>query len=134
LNVRDIFIGDASSRYWFNKGYNLRAIVVTFVSLLPCLPSFAASIAPKKVNLSQPVRNMFYISFVLTWTLAALLYWGSYYVFPEKSLAVNEKTLRFEQWADDLDSNEKELVNVQDIEEGTYAISEDDEKAAEIKG
>jgi NCS1 family nucleobase:cation symporter-1 len=108
INLTDLYVGDSSSRYWFYKGWNPRAVIVTVAALIPCLPSFAASIDPNHLGLSVPAQNMFYISFSFTYVFAGLMYWGSYILFPEKKpLFVKESTLRFEQWADDLDERER---------------------------
>ncbi|WWC68286.1 uncharacterized protein I206_102209 [Kwoniella pini CBS 10737] len=106
ISIKDVYDGSPESRYWFTRGVNLRAAVVTILSLLPCLPSLAWSIAPKKVHISPGAQNLFYISFVMTWALAAAMYYASYLIFPEKNIEIDEKTLRFEEMADELDQQE----------------------------
>ena len=112
LSIADLYTGDPAGRYYFYRGWNLRAVISTALALLPCLPSFAAQIAPNHLGLSVPAQNLFYISFILTYTLAAVLYFVSYLLFPEKKLAVSEKTLRFEEWADENDEIERVAAEV----------------------
>ncbi|WVQ63909.1 uncharacterized protein L199_002065 [Kwoniella botswanensis] len=106
ISVPDLYDGSSTSRYWFWKGINLRAAICTIVALLPCLPSLAWSIAPKSVHIAPGAQNLFYISFVMTWTIAAAMYYVSYLIFPEKNLEVNERKLAFEEMADELDRKE----------------------------
>lgn len=108
LSMEDIFDGTSSSRYWFYRGVNPRAIAVTILSLLPCLPSFAAQIDKKHLGMSLNAQRMFYISFTLTYVIAGVMYFASYLLFPEKTSMANEKTLRFEQLADENDERERE--------------------------
>ncbi|KAJ3570479.1 hypothetical protein NPX13_g5718 [Xylaria arbuscula] len=119
INTRDIFVGNSSSRYWFVRGVNPRAVATVLISLVPCLPSFAAQIAPNHLNMTSTGVNFFYISFTFTWTLAALLYYLSYVVFPEKGEIVVEKSLRREQWADDLEREEMAALILGVMEEAT---------------
>ncbi|WVQ83420.1 hypothetical protein IAT38_005561 [Cryptococcus sp. DSM 104549] len=118
LHVPDLFVGDSSSRYWFHRGWNFRACAVTILALIPCLPSFAASIAPS-LQMAQGAKNMFYISFVMTYTLACVMYYGAYMVWPEKALELPEKNLRFEQMADEADEEEKRVMGTVSMEEGS---------------
>ncbi|WRT69063.1 uncharacterized protein IL334_006046 [Kwoniella shivajii] len=103
ISTPDLYIGSSSSRYWFWKGINLRATICTIVALLPCLPSLAWSIAPTKVHIAPAAQNLFYISFVMTWAIAAGMYYVSYLIFPEKDLALDERKLAFEEMADEID-------------------------------
>ncbi|WWC60687.1 uncharacterized protein I303_103263 [Kwoniella dejecticola CBS 10117] len=106
IMINDLYDGSPSSRYWFSKGLNWRAVIVTVLALLPCLPSLAWSIAPKKVHISPSAQNLFYISFVMTWAIAGAMYYASYIIFPEKNLEIDEKSLAFEDMANELDRQE----------------------------
>lgn len=107
INTVDLFVGNPGSRYWFWKGLNPRACIVTVLALGPCLPSLAWSISPTSVNIPIGAQRMFYISFVVTYAMAAVFYWLSYIIFPEKNLEAPEKSYRFEQWADEIDESER---------------------------
>jgi NCS1 family nucleobase:cation symporter-1 len=106
LKVRDLWVGDSSSRFWFYRGVNYRALFATFVGLVPCLPSFIATLQPN-IGISLGGQRMFYISFTLTYFIGGILYYLSYLVFPEKGLAIKERELKFEQWADEMDEAER---------------------------
>ena len=120
LSLHDLFDGTPSSRYWFTKGVNIRAIASVILALMPCLPSFAAQIAPDNLgfSLSSTAYNFFYISFTFTWVLTAVLYYLSYLIFPEKGERIVERSLKFEQWADDNDEQEKAEALLGVAEEG----------------
>jgi NCS1 family nucleobase:cation symporter-1 len=109
LSLTDLFNGSPASRYWFVHGVNYRAVITVVLALIPCLPSFAAQIAPNGLGFApnSTAYNFFYISFTFTWVFAGVLYYISYLIFPEKGENVVERTLKFEQWADDNDEQEK---------------------------
>ncbi|KAL5536558.1 hypothetical protein ACEPAF_380 [Sanghuangporus sanghuang] len=84
VDVPHLYTGSPSGRYWYYKGWNSRAVVVTVVSLVPCLPSFASTIATHDVSVSTGAEHMFFLSFLLTYIIATVMYYLSYIVFPEK--------------------------------------------------
>ncbi|WWD16896.1 hypothetical protein CI109_101328 [Kwoniella shandongensis] len=129
LIIPDLYIGDSSSRYWYNRGWNPRACTITILALVPCLPSFAASISPS-LPIAQGGKNMFYISFVMTYFLAMTMYVLSYNIWPEKKVRVPEKTLRFERYADENDEEEKRVMGIVTAEEGSE-VEEIDSKPVE---
>jgi NCS1 family nucleobase:cation symporter-1 len=96
----------------------MRAVVVTIVSLVPCIPSFGATIAPDRLGLSLQAQRMFHLSFVMTYAIAAALYAGSYMIWPEKGLIRPERALRFEEMADEFDADEARMLSTVEEEEG----------------
>jgi NCS1 family nucleobase:cation symporter-1 len=106
LVLKDLWRGEPDGRYYYWRGWNMRAVTVTVLSLLPCLPSFAATLDPNRLGMSLEAQRLFYISFTLTYFLAATMYALSYVVFPEKNLHVKERTLKWEQYANELDADE----------------------------
>lgn len=126
LKLPDLFQGNAASRYWYTRGVNYRAVVTVIVSLLPCLPSFAAQIDPNSLGMTSTGISFFYISFVFTYVFACLLYYGSYLVFPEKGEAIVERSLRWEQWADENDEEERAVTTFGLAEEGSGRSNMDD--------
>ena len=126
LRLQDLFNGSASSRYWYSHGVNYRAIVTVIVALLPCLPSFAAQIAPDHLGMSTTAVNFFFISFVFTYAFACLLYYGTYLVFPEKGETIVERSLRWEQWADENDEEENAAMTIGLAEEGSVESNSND--------
>ena len=120
LSLTDLFDGTPTSRYWFTRGVNYRAIGSVILALIPCLPSFAAQIAPNGLGFApdSTAYNFFYISFTFTWVFACVLYYVSYLVFPEKGERVVERSLKFEQWADENDAREEAETLMGIAEEG----------------
>jgi hypothetical protein len=116
--VPDLYNGESSSRYWFVRGWNPRSVVVTILALVPCLPSFAATIAPDHLNLPLGAQRMFYLSFTVTYALAAIMYYVSYLVWPEKAAAKKELGMRFEQQADEDDEEERRAIRLRAAEDG----------------
>jgi nucleobase:cation symporter-1, NCS1 family len=119
LKLVDLFQGNPSSRYWYTGGVNYRAVFTVIIALLPCLPSFAAQIAPNNLGFSTTAIKFFFISFVFTYVFACLLYYCSYLVFPEKGEGFIERSLRFEQWADENDEEERAATTLGLAEEGS---------------
>lgn len=123
LSLPDLFNGTPSSRYWYTRGVNYRAVVSVILALIPCLPSFAAQIAPDGLGLSTTATNLFYISFMFTYALASLIYYVSYLVFPEKGENIVERSLRWEQWADENDEAEMATATLGVAEDGASQSS-----------
>lgn len=118
LVLKDLWRGESDGRYWYWRGVNVRAVTVTVLSLLPCLPAFAATLDPNRLGMSIAGQRLFYISFTLTYFLSAAMYALSYVIFPEKNLAVPERTLKWEQLANELDADEAMAAANLEAEEG----------------
>lgn len=129
LRLLDLFTGNPSSRYWFYSGVNYRAVGTVVVALLPCLPSFAAQIDDKHLGFSATARSFFYISFVFTYSFAAVLYYCSYLVFPERGDNVVERQMGWEQWANENDEEERAAITV-GLAEDEMSDGNDSEKKA----
>ncbi|KAI0477488.1 permease for cytosine/purines, uracil, thiamine, allantoin-domain-containing protein [Xylariaceae sp. FL0804] len=112
LQLPSLFEGSSASRYWYTRGLNYRGVVTVIVALIPCLPSFAAQIAPNSMGMTTLGVNFFYISFLFTYIFACILYYVSYLVFPEKSEIATEKSLQWEQLADENDAEERAATTV----------------------
>lgn len=123
LKLPDLFHGSAASRYWYTRGVNYRTVVTVIVSLLPCLPSFAAQIAPNSLGMSSTGVNFFFVSFMFTYAFACFIYYGSYILFPEKGGTIVERSLGWEQWADENDEEEKAVTTLGLAEDGTGSSS-----------
>lgn len=129
LKLHDLWVGDSSSRFWYYRGVNYRALFATFVGLVPCLPSFIGTLAPIGISLNG--QRMFYISFTLTYFIGGILYYLTYLVFPEKNLVIKERDLKFEQWADELDEAERRAMATVAAEEG--GADDKDEAVKEVE-
>ncbi|KAF8916580.1 permease for cytosine/purines, uracil, thiamine, allantoin-domain-containing protein [Mucidula mucida] len=108
LIIKDLYTGSHNGRYWYTKGWNVRAPVVTVLALIPCMPGFAASIAPNGVHISAAAKHMNTFSFLLTYIIAAFMYFASYVVWPIKGdMKIDEP---FEALADLQDQEEKRAL------------------------
>lgn len=47
VELSQLYTGSINGSYWFNAGFNWRAIVVWFVCFAPAIPGLASSINPK---------------------------------------------------------------------------------------
>jgi len=129
LRISSLYTGNATSRYWYTQGVNYRGVAVVILALIPCLPSFAAQIAPNRLGLNDTAYNFFYISFTFTWFCAAGMYYVTYLVWPEKGPEVEqEKSLKWEQLADEGDEVERAMATMSVVEEGAgLFVSEKDD-------
>ncbi|ESK96182.1 allantoin transport [Moniliophthora roreri MCA 2997] len=107
--VKELYNGKPTALYWYKGGWNIRAPIVTVLALIPCMPGFAYSIAPRRVHISDDAKHMSYVSFLLTYVIACILYYVSYKIWPSGS-PVKEvlEGKRFEVLADELDEDERE--------------------------
>lgn len=128
IKLHDLWVGDSSSRFWFYRGWNFRAVFATVAALLPCMPAFLATLSPTRLGLSLQTQRMFYISFTLSYVIGGVLYYLMYLLFPEKNLVIRERDLKFEQWADELDAREKEMIARQDADERAERAEDGAEK------
>ncbi|KAK7025457.1 hypothetical protein VNI00_015985 [Paramarasmius palmivorus] len=106
--TKELYNGTPGALYWYNRGWNIRAPIITVLALIPCMPGFAYSIAPS-VRISDDAKHMSHLSFLLTYVIACMLYYGSYKIWPIISpLKEILEGRRFEAFADELDISERE--------------------------
>ncbi|KAJ4001855.1 permease for cytosine/purines, uracil, thiamine, allantoin-domain-containing protein [Lentinula boryana] len=94
------------------QGWNIRAPIVTVLALVPCLPGFAWSISDT-VDISLDAARLSTLSFILTYAIAALMYWASYRIWPKTpTTQINQ---HFEFLANAVDEEEVsiELVDIE---------------------
>ncbi|KAG7095822.1 hypothetical protein E1B28_006519 [Marasmius oreades] len=106
--TKELYVGHPSGFYWYTRGWNIRAPIVTILALIPCMPGFAFKIAPTTVNISDDAKRMFDVSFLVTYFIAGVLYFLSYKIWPlpqHKREMLQE--LKFEALADALDEVER---------------------------
>ncbi|KAF9076875.1 permease for cytosine/purines, uracil, thiamine, allantoin-domain-containing protein [Rhodocollybia butyracea] len=69
----ELYNGKPGGLYWYQKGWNIRAPVITVLSLIPCLPGFASTISTQ-VKISVNAARLSNVSFILTYVIAALIF------------------------------------------------------------
>ncbi|KAF5361494.1 hypothetical protein D9758_006201 [Tetrapyrgos nigripes] len=129
--TKELYNGTPQGNYWYHGGWNVRAPIVTVLSLIPCLPGFASSISTA-VNVSLDAKRLNNISFLLTYCITAAMYYYSYWIWPLSS-SMQERIggQRFEKFADELDTEEREK-ELGDLERKTSASNCSDEKEATV--
>ncbi|KIY68146.1 hypothetical protein CYLTODRAFT_453845 [Cylindrobasidium torrendii FP15055 ss-10] len=115
--IKDLYLSGEQGMYWYTKGWNLRAPVVTILSLMPCFPGFVHTVAKTSINVPEGVVHLNTISFILTYIVASALYWLSYKIWPRE----REKRIDryFEAVADDNDMEERCGRGTDDGEDGS---------------
>ncbi|KAF5390562.1 hypothetical protein D9757_002607 [Collybiopsis confluens] len=93
------------------QGWNIRAPIVTILSLIPCLPGFAWTIS-ENVNISLDAARLSTMSFILTYVIAAFMYWISYILWPRRTLPKVDNVYEHFEY----------LANVQDEEEASSKV------------
>ncbi|KAJ3967350.1 permease for cytosine/purines, uracil, thiamine, allantoin-domain-containing protein [Lentinula raphanica] len=96
----ELYNGRPGGLYWYTKGWNIRAPIVTVLALVPCLPGFASTISDR-VDISLNAARLSTLSFILTYVIAAVMYWLSYQIWPRK--APIQARERFELFANAMD-------------------------------
>lgn len=104
IMTKELYNGTPTGHYWYTGGWNIRAPVVTILSLTPCMPGFAASISDS-VHISEAAKDLNTFSFILTYIIASVLYYISYVIYPRDAKWRTDEP--FEAMADAQDEDEK---------------------------
>ncbi|KAL1716454.1 permease for cytosine/purines, uracil, thiamine, allantoin-domain-containing protein [Schizophyllum commune] len=132
IELAALYTGAPTGRYYFNKGWNWRAISVVILSLLPCMPGFANSVATEPLSISKTSQRLFYIGFVLTYAIACVMYYLICLVFPVPRLDDS-----FEAVADANDAREAAggklvMMGGEKADGDSETISDDKKSVAEV--
>ncbi|KIK67916.1 hypothetical protein GYMLUDRAFT_36722 [Collybiopsis luxurians FD-317 M1] len=115
IAVHELYNDSPEGWYWYRKGWNIRAPIITILSLIPCLPGFAWTIS-KKVKISPDAARLSNMSFILTYAIAAFMYWVSYLLWPNTTPSKFDKVgEHFEHLANCLDEEEVSSIH-RDVE------------------
>jgi len=85
LKVDDLYVGNASSIYWFSYGVNWRAPVAWVLGTFPSLPGFIANVNPK-VEVAAGWSHIYSISFCTGVGISFVVFVLLHYLFPAPSL------------------------------------------------
>lgn len=72
MNLPDLFRKSPSGRYYFTKGFNIRALAAFVVGFILPLPGFVASFG---YELSSAASNMFALGWALSFAVGGISYW-----------------------------------------------------------
>ncbi|EPE03023.1 ncs1 nucleoside transporter family protein [Ophiostoma piceae UAMH 11346] len=77
LRINELYIGDPSSHYWFNHGFNWRAFVAFFSGVWPLLPGLAASVnsytGPNWTNWTRLYNLTFIVGVAISFSVYLVL-------------------------------------------------------------
>lgn len=96
--IPDLYIGNSRSRYWYTKGWNIRAVGAWIVGVALPFPGFVATFGTVSVNTGA--TRMWYLGHLLSLTVSSLVYYVSFLVFPDERI---NSSLGFEELAREQD-------------------------------
>lgn len=112
-HINDLYIGDSRSRYWYYKGWNLRAVVAWLVGVALPFPGFIGTFGTTTIDANA--NRMWYMGYLLSIVMSAAAYYGLFIVFPEENV---DKSLGFEELVAEADIIlEGQVSGEQSIEE-----------------
>ncbi|KAI1480535.1 uracil permease [Daldinia eschscholtzii] len=77
-------------RYGNRWGVNWRALVPTLVVIVPLLPALAKKVAPRSVDISQGLVNLFTFNWLYGFFVALVMYYVLNYFFPDEGTLIPE--------------------------------------------
>jgi NCS1 family nucleobase:cation symporter-1 len=84
--------------YWFARGWNLRAVGLFFLALVPNLPGLAKLVTPGIKGLPRGFENVYTMSWVVGLVVAGVLYLGFSHVFPVSEVSKGEEINLAREW------------------------------------
>lgn len=96
--ISDLYVGNSKSRYWYTRGWNIRAAVAWIAGVALPFPGFIATFGTVSVNTGA--TRMWYLGYLLSLVVSGGLYYMSYFIFTDKSI---DKSLGFEDLAAEYD-------------------------------
>ncbi|KIW77744.1 hypothetical protein AYO21_04863 [Fonsecaea monophora] len=86
LKLNDLYTGDSSSIYWFNKGVNWRAIVGFFSGVWPLLPGLVGTVNNKTDASFVGWIRLYNLTFIVGLAISFFVFWGLNILFPPPGL------------------------------------------------
>ncbi|PWY96125.1 allantoin permease [Aspergillus sclerotioniger CBS 115572] len=122
IKVPDLFVGDASSIYWYTCGVNWRAIIAWICGTVPSLPGFVAYVNPS-IHMPVGLTHLYYICFLSGAFISGMVYVILHYVFPDRRLqefvaSAPAARVLMEEYRERLDSVEVIRVGVPKVAAG----------------
>ncbi|KAH8093863.1 NCS1 nucleoside transporter family [Cristinia sonorae] len=92
IKLTHLFIPNSTSDYWFWHGLNWRAPIAWVLGVWPSMPGFCASVTPKKVHVSTTWIHVYYMSWLLGFSISAVIWLTLNTLWPPPGLReVDEK-------------------------------------------
>ncbi|VUC38184.1 unnamed protein product [Clonostachys rosea] len=98
LLIRELYVGNADSRYWYWKGWNLRAIAAWIIGVVLPFPGFVATFGT--VTVASGAQQMWNMGYLLSLVMSGVTYYALSIFMPTQTL---EKTRAFEELAEETD-------------------------------
>ncbi|KAL6245852.1 hypothetical protein RBB50_007005 [Rhinocladiella similis] len=86
LKLNDLYTGDASSIYWFNKGVNWRAIVAFLSGVWPLLPGLVGTVDNITDSSYTGWIRLYNLTFIVGLAMSFAVFWVLNYFFPPYGL------------------------------------------------
>ncbi|EHY61019.1 Transporter aclS [Exophiala dermatitidis] len=86
LKLNDLYTGNSSSIYWFNKGVNWRAIVAFFSGVWPLLPGLVGTVNSYTESAFVGWIRLYNLTFVVGLAISFFVFWGLNVAFPPPGL------------------------------------------------
>ncbi|CCE86273.1 Piso0_004756 [Millerozyma farinosa CBS 7064] len=89
IPLYDLYITSSEGAFYYCKGFNIRAIVVWIISVIPGLPGLASSVTKK--HIPSGLNNFFYGNIVFGFVCPLILHTIVGKIFPPKGLEEQDK-------------------------------------------
>ncbi|KAI8671919.1 hypothetical protein NCS57_00668400 [Fusarium keratoplasticum] len=86
LKLNDLYIGDASSIYWYQGGLNWRAPVVFIMAMWPFIPGLVGTVNAYDGSQYQSWIRLYNLTFLVGVFWSFAMFWGLNIIFPVKGL------------------------------------------------
>ncbi|KIW90261.1 uncharacterized protein Z519_08905 [Cladophialophora bantiana CBS 173.52] len=86
LKLNDLYTGDSSSIYWFNKGVNWRAIVAFFSGVWPLLPGLVGTVNGITDASFVGWIRLYNLTFIVGLAMSFFVFWVLNFFFPPPGL------------------------------------------------
>ncbi|QWU88326.1 hypothetical protein CA3LBN_002634 [Candidozyma haemuli] len=87
LPVDDLYCAHKSGTFYYTKGFNIRAIVVWFVSVVPSIPGLISVESESVDRVPQGLENFYYGNILFAFVIPFVLYVAVCWIWPPQKLS-----------------------------------------------
>ncbi|UPL02805.1 hypothetical protein LCI18_013739 [Fusarium solani-melongenae] len=98
--ISELYTGNKRSRYWYSRGWNLRAIAAWVIGVIPPFPGFVGTFGT--VTISPGGQHIWQLGYLLSLVLSGIVYYGLSALFPTET---TNKGYAFEEMSINVDNN-----------------------------
>lgn len=99
FSIRELYLGNSQSRYWYWKGWNMRAVASWVIGVVLPFPGFVATFGTVTIN--SGATHMWNMGYLLSIVMSGTVYYLLSIYIPVSTI---DKSLKFEEMAIELDS------------------------------